>query len=332
VALHRPFGATLGDGQQNMGAEATSMTTGATAPRIIENRYVLDDDCREGGMARVYGAFDRKTRQTVAVKILTRAVNPDERLLNHVFDRERRSLELLQAPEPHPHIVELLDLGRDAATGELFFVLEWMDHTLEQALRQAPCTGWEQCAERVALPVLEALAHAHERNVLHRDIKPSNVLVSQSGIPKVSDFGIAKLTEDVQIGFTVADQGTKPYKPERGEYQPSRDVYAWAVLTLMALTGIDPFADEYAPDRYRAVRDALESAEIPPPIRDFLAECVSDDPDDRPATAVKALTQLRKLEAARAPSATHLPVYHIILTNRARSEIQSLRNSPAMRR
>src|SRR2546430_1621641 len=119
------------------------MTIGATAPRIIDNRYVLDDECREGGMAQVYGAFDRTTRHTVAVKILTEKVNPNERLLNHVFDRERRSLELLQVPEPHPHIVELLDLGRDPDTGELYFVLEWIDKTLEQALLDAPLSGWD---------------------------------------------------------------------------------------------------------------------------------------------------------------------------------------------
>lgn len=91
------------------------MTTGVTTPRIIENRHVLDDECREGGMAQVFGALDRVTHQTVAVKILTQKVNPDERLLNHVFDRERRSLEALQTPTPHPNIVQLLEPSEDAS-------------------------------------------------------------------------------------------------------------------------------------------------------------------------------------------------------------------------
>ena len=79
------------------------MSTGTgTAPRIIDNRYVLDDEWREGGTARVYRAFDRKEHRTVAVKILARELNPDERLVNRVFDRERRSLERLR----HENIVE----------------------------------------------------------------------------------------------------------------------------------------------------------------------------------------------------------------------------------
>jgi serine/threonine protein kinase len=310
-----------GQGNHQVGAH---VTTGATTPRIIENRYVLDDECREGGMAQVFGALDRVTRQTVAVKILTQKVNPDERLLNLVFDRERRSLEALQTPTPHPNIVQLLDLGRDPQTRESYFVLEWIDKTLEQALRAAPCTGWPDCAERVALPVLEALAHAHERKVLHRDIKPSNVLVTDAGVPKISDFGVAKLTEDIQPGFTVADQGTEPYKPEKGRYLDSRDVYAWGVLTLVALTGIDPFGPEYAQNRYHAVTDALEAVEAPRAVRDFLAGCVSDEPDDRPATAVKALADLRKILHALAPAKQDVPVYYLALTNRARAEIESI--------
>ncbi len=67
------------------------MSTGTT-PRIIDNRYILDEDWREGGTARVYRAFDRKEHRTVAVKILARELNPDERLVNRVFDREQRSL------------------------------------------------------------------------------------------------------------------------------------------------------------------------------------------------------------------------------------------------
>lgn len=71
------------------------MTTG-TSPRIIDNRYILDETCREGGTARVYSSVDRRTHRTVAVKILARELNDDERLVNRVFDRERRSLERLR--------------------------------------------------------------------------------------------------------------------------------------------------------------------------------------------------------------------------------------------
>src|SRR2546423_6666549 len=128
------------------------MSTG-TAPRIIDTRCILDEEWREGGMARVYRAFDRKEHRTVAVKILARELNPDERLVNTVFDREKRSLERLR----HPNIVELCDGGRDPVTGEPYFVFEWLDENLTETLAAPPCRSWDEFATPYSLPIPETL-------------------------------------------------------------------------------------------------------------------------------------------------------------------------------
>lgn len=293
------------------------MTTGTAPPRIIDNRYVLDEDWREGGMARVYRAFDRRDHRSVAVKILARELNPDERLVNCVFDRERRSLERLR----HENIVELLDGGRDPQTGEPYFVFEWVDRNLTEWLEAVPCAGWEDFAGRFGFPILEALVHAQQRNVQHRDIKPANILVTEEGVPKISDFGIAKITADIQPGATLAGHYTPPYLPPRGETSPSRDLYAYAVLVLTTLAGVNPASEEYEEDRYRAVADALERASVPEPIRDLLASCVSEDPDDRPKSAGALLGRLRVLHAEFAGAESPLTTHYLALTAAGRQGV-----------
>jgi serine/threonine protein kinase len=155
----------------------------------------------------------------------------------------------------HTNIVELLNGGRDAVTGEPYFVFEWVESNLASELGARPCTGWDDFARRFGLPILEGLAHAHDRQVEHRDIKPSNILVTEEGIPKISDFGIAKITSDIQPGLTLADHATRPYVPPRGELSPSRDVYAYAVMVLTVLAD-----SRWAANRNAAVDEALDSS------------------------------------------------------------------------
>ena len=268
-------------------------------------------------MARVYRAFDRKEHRTVAVKVLARELNPDERLVNLVFDRERRSLERLR----HNNIVELMDGGRDSQTGEPYFVFEWVDRNLIEWLQAVPSTGWDDFANRFGFPILEGLAHAQQRQVQHRDIKPANILVTEEGVPKISDFGIAKITADIQPGATLARLYTPPYFPPRGETSPSRDLYAYAVLVLTTLAGIDPLSEEYEEDPYRAVVDAVEGSAVPEPIRDLLASCVSDDPDDRPKSAGALLGRLRVLHGEFAVTTTAVTTHYFALTGAGRQGV-----------
>src|SRR5262249_46349522 len=155
-------------------------------------------------------AYDLQTQTVVAVKVLNPDRPIDERILQIVYDREVRALSLLR----HPNIVELRDIGRDGESGAPYFVFDWLETDLGRVLLDRRIDGWDSFCEEFALPILDALGHAHVKNVAHRDIKPSNILIGPDGAPKIADFGIAKLKNELQPGRTVADFQTRPYAPK----------------------------------------------------------------------------------------------------------------------
>jgi tRNA A-37 threonylcarbamoyl transferase component Bud32 len=148
----------------------------------LVDRYVVNREVGSGGMASVYLAHDVRHDRRVALKVLRAelaAVIGAERFLAEI-----RTTAKLQ----HPGILPLFDSGE--AAGQLFYVMPFVDgETLRQRLereRQLPVTD----AVRIAAEVGDALAYAHEHQIIHRDIKPENILL-QSGRPVVADFGIA---------------------------------------------------------------------------------------------------------------------------------------------
>jgi hypothetical protein len=293
----------------------------SSTPRIIGGRYVLGEGFRQGGMARVYRGFDPQTSTAVAVKILTRQLNPDERYRNLEFDRESRALQRLD----HPNIVRMLGGGRDEDSGEPFLVFDWLENDLEAALVHRPVEGWDDFATAYAQPILEGIAHAHEQHILHRDVKPSNVLIGPGGIPQVTDFGIAKLKTDFRPGLTLADFQTRPYAPpefDDGEFSYTRDVHAFGVLCLVALTGVDPFGELYRTAPYAAITDALALLDVPAEIDDLLRSCVSTDPEERPRDAAVAITRLRLIDQRRNVSQRPSQTFYLDLTPRMWEQLQ----------
>ena len=268
----------------------------------------------------MHRAIDRETHETVAVKVLTRQLQPDERYLNLEFQRESRALGRLN----HANVVHLRDAGRDEASAEPYFVFDWFERTLTDALATTPPAGWDDFGDQYALPILAGLAHAHSQQVLHRDIKPSNVLVGADGTPKLADFGIAKLKTEFQPGLTLADFQTRPFAPpefDNGDYSYTRDVYGYGVLCVLSLTQVDPFTEQYRKDPYQALADALDALDVPERIDAFLRACVSDDPEERPRNAAVALSALATIQDERRGLTVEPTVFYLTLSERARAQV-----------
>ena len=204
-------------------------------------RYHILEQLGEGGMATVYKAFDTRLERDVAVKVIRRAAFPPEQL-DHIlkrFEREAKALAKLS----HPNIVGIIDYGE--YEGSPYLVMEFLPSgTLTQYLGKP--VPWPEAA-RLLLPVARALQFAHGKGIVHRDIKPANILITDSGEPMLSDFGIAKILESEETtnltgtGFGV---GTPAYMaPEQwtGKVVPQSDIYSLGVVLYEMVTGRKPY-------------------------------------------------------------------------------------------
>jgi hypothetical protein len=286
--------------------------------RLLHGRYALPADFKAGGMAQVYRAADLDDEsRIVAVKVLN--TSSDERTAAIAFERETKALMRLS----HPNIVELLEAGRDPDSDERYLVFEWMPADLSSLMGEP--LEWEEYLERIGLPVLRGLAHAHEAQVVHRDLKPANVLLDAEGVPKISDFGIAKIVTDLTPGRTVRGWRSDPYAPKEAEDELnrySRDVHAFGALSLVLLTGVNP--DASFADPYEALEEAQAMLRAPEAFSDLLARCVAKAPEERPADANVALADLEALLLAhrRAVAGPAVPTLHLQLLGGVRRYLE----------
>jgi len=257
----------------------------------IRDRFVYDTEkVRRGGFASVYRGVDLGVTppREVAVKILDGAAVEDP-LLQTFFDREVQSLLSLE----HEHIVELVDAGLDDEQKQFFLVLEWVERSLKDWCAENPSPPWEDFVIDIGLPLAEALAFAHERQVIHRDLKPANVLLTNDNLPKLADFGIAKIKSDLTDSpHTTVDFVSRPYSPPEVDSTFSRDVFGFGVLLLGVLSDI-PVRD------YPDIEAALDELDVPTGLAELLRRCVSLTPDRRPKNAVVLHEELRSLLATR---------------------------------
>ncbi len=261
--------------------------------------YRILEKIGEGGMGAVYKARDTHLDRVVAVKFL-----PAERLADP--DRRQRFVQEAKAASSlnHPNIIVIHDIASDA--GRDFIVMEYVDgKTLDQLIGRKGMKLNE--ALGVAVQVADGLAKAHAAGIVHRDLKPSNVMVTPEGRVKILDFGLAKLTEEVEPGaegptLTVGRPekprteegfiiGTVAYmSPEQAEGRPldSRsDIFAFGALLYEMLTGSKAFRGETRMSTLAAIlreepKPATEINEaLPADIEPIIARCLRKDPQRR---------------------------------------------------
>jgi WD40 repeat protein/tRNA A-37 threonylcarbamoyl transferase component Bud32 len=212
------------------------------------DRYQIMEQLGQGGMAIVYLAYDARLDRKVAVKVIRQDAFPPavlDKILKR-FEREAKALGRLN----HPNIVGIIDYGKH--NGSPYLVMPYIPSgTLKEKLGK-PIQYAE--AAQILVPIARALAYAHAEDIIHRDIKPSNILITRSGEPVLTDFGIAKILEEVD-GNTLTSTGMGLGTPEymapeqwRGKTYESTDQYALGVLFFEMITEHKPFSAATPPE------------------------------------------------------------------------------------
>jgi len=277
------------------GAAPTS-EAGRRLQEAVKGRYALERELGRGGMATVFLARDLQLPRTVAIKLLDPTVTSSIGV-----ERFLREIEIT-ARFQHPHILPLIDSGRD---GRMVYYV--MPHVSGESLRERLVREQRlsvAASVNIARDVADALAYAHEQGVVHRDVKPENILLS-GGHAIVADFGIARAVEncancppDGELTIAGAPIGTPAYmSPEQAEGRAAdgrSDVYALGCVLFEMLTGRPPFVAKSA----RAIM--TQHVTTPPPA---LGELRPGIPAGVAAAVERALA---KEPAERFPTAREL--------------------------
>lgn len=210
---------------------------------VLGNRYELIEKIGEGGMAIVYKARDNKLSRLVAVKILKKefANNKD---ISDKFKKEATAV----ANFSDANIVNVLDVGHEEEGNIDYFVMEYVNgKTLKELIVENGKLNYT-VAISIGIQIAKALECAHRNNIIHRDVKPQNILVTESGLVKVTDFGIAKSSTSATITNTTTIMGSAHYlSPEqaKGTFIDLRsDIYSLGIVLYEMVTGILPFDGE----------------------------------------------------------------------------------------
>jgi hypothetical protein len=254
---------------------------------MVGRRYRLHALLGEGGMARVFDAFDERLERPVAVKIL----RPETEALPGMRKRFQQEARI-SARLVHPNIVSVLDYGEIG--GASYLVMERLPG---QTLRDEIARGPMPPSRLVALmaDTLGALAAAHQSGVLHRDIKPSNILLDDDGHARITDFGIAKSFDALAPADATSDMtmtgivlGTPGYlAPERRAGHSATiqsDLYSVGAVMVEAMSGRRLLPTD---DRHR---------ELPPDLQPIAARALAADPGQRFASAEEMLEALKSRE------------------------------------
>jgi serine/threonine protein kinase len=274
-----------------------------TSGLTFGGRYQLSSRVAIGGMGEVWQATDLVIGRTVAIKILKDEYLGDPGFLER-FRAEARHAALVN----HEGIANVFDYGEE--DGSAFLVMELVPgEALSTILERERVLSSDRVLDIVA-QTANALHAAHSAGLVHRDIKPGNLLITPEGKVKITDFGIARIADQVPLTATGQVMGTVQYlSPEQASghpASPTTDIYSLGIVAYEALAGRRPFTGES-----QVAIAMAQINEAPPelpvtiaePVRNLVYSCIAKNPADRPASSAhlaRAAQALRRGDIAGA--------------------------------
>jgi tetratricopeptide (TPR) repeat protein/TolB-like protein len=261
-------------------------------------RYRIEALLGQGGMGRVYRAYDKELNRAVAIKVVRQGVMGEADALNR-FKQEL----VLASKISHKNILRIHDLGE--VDGMKFITMAYVEgQDLHQIIKDNPKLPLERVL-KFATQLAEALAAAHAEDVVHRDLKPQNILLDKNDQIYISDFGLAKSFAEGAVGMTQtgAFLGTPRYmSPEQVEGKPTdgrADLYAYGLILYEMATGDVPFTgDSTLGVMYQRLREKPKSPKVANPslpnwLVRIIMRCLEKDPADRYQNAYEILADLK---------------------------------------
>ncbi len=263
--------------------------------KYIGSRYEILEKIGNGGMATVYKAKCHVLNRFVAVKVLKEEFTTDEEFIRR-FNIEAQSAAGLT----HPNIVSVYDVGHE--DNIYYIVMELIQgKTLKQIISESGILPWKWSIN-IATQIASALETAHKNNIVHRDIKPHNIIITEDGVAKVTDFGIAKAVSNSTItAFGTTIGSVHYFSPEhaRGGYTDAKsDLYSLGVVMYEMLTGRVPFDADTPVSialkhmQEKPIEPIKLNPSIPLAVNQIIMKAMRKEPNERYQSATEMLKDL----------------------------------------
>jgi len=263
---------------------------------IFANRYEIKREFH-GGMARVFGAYDRKERRYVVLKFLPPALANDEQARKDLINEAK-----LASKVRGKNVLQVYGAFRVRSTGEVFIVMEWVrGYDLATLIRRHGPFTWGE-ARQILEQILSGLELIHAANIIHRDIKPQNILIRHDGTVLVADFGISKsirssmtrISQDTSISGTPSYMAPEAIKGEK--IGRATDIYAVGCIAYEMLTGHPPFTGNPMTVMWKHVHEEPDYSVLPEEAANWIRICLEKDIEKRPNSVRQVKAALRNVQ------------------------------------
>ena len=263
------------------------------------SHYKIIEKLGGGGMGVVYKARDTKLDRSVALKFLPPHVSADEEEKQRFIHEAKAAAKL-----EHNNICNVYEID-ETEDGQMFIAMACYEgETLKKRIEKGPLKIEE--ALDIAIQVAEGLNEAHKKQIVHRDVKPANIFITDTGVVKILDFGLAKLSEQAKLTKEGSTLGTAAYMSSEqagGESMDHRsDLWSLGVVLYEMITGQVPFKGDYDQAILYAIMNeepeplsALRTG-VPKELENIVSECLEKDISLRYQHADGLLAQLRRLK------------------------------------